>query len=104
MLGDGTADTQTATRDQRVAALHAQLHETSPPLGCSGGCWGAARRVPAKSKVSHGRPRSIQHLLVDDVFANRLAVERAQNIARRLQSHAIEGFARDTGHMRGADD
>src|SRR5262245_20372557 len=58
----------------------------------------------ASTRDRRRAPRvSGQHLLVDDVVSDWVAIEHAQDIARRLEAHAIEGFARHSRHMRGGD-
>src|SRR6202453_5531116 len=49
-------------------------------------------------------PGSTEHVLVDDVLTNRLAVERAQNIARGLLAHPVDRFSRHPGDVRRDDD
>ena len=38
--------------------------------------------------------KSAEHILIDDVLSDRFAVERAQNVARGLLAHAVDGLAR----------
>src|SRR3954452_1079199 len=45
-----------------------------------------------------------EHVLIDDVLANRLAVERTQDIACGLLTHPIHRFPRNTGDVRRHDD
>src|SRR5262249_10926472 len=65
--------------------------------------WAGWRAAPARCRAT-ARGRSFEHLLVDDVVADRMAIEGAQDIAGGLKTHAIERFARDAGHVRRADD
>src|SRR5260370_12805774 len=45
-----------------------------------------------------------QHVLIDDVLTNRLAIERAQDIARGLLAHPIHCFPSHSRDMRRHDD
>jgi hypothetical protein len=45
-----------------------------------------------------------EHVLVDHVLAQRIAVQHAQNIAGGLLAHPVHGFHRDACDMRRRDD
>src|SRR6266404_7384560 len=54
------------------------------------------------------RPRAVafslaEHVLIDNVLTDRIAIERAQDVARGLLAHPIDRFPRDAGHMRRDD-
>src|SRR5579863_938153 len=49
-------------------------------------------------------PRSAEDILIDDILPDRFAVERAQNVARGLLAHAVDGLARHARHVRRHDD
>src|ERR1700747_2905856 len=46
---------------------------------------------------------AVQYLMIDDILPDRIAVERAQDIARGLFAHAVDSFARDAGDMGSRD-
>src|SRR5258708_24911966 len=55
-------------------------------------------------KAESNRLGLTEHVLIDDVLADRLAVERAQDIACGLLAHPIHRFPRNAGDVRRHDD
>src|ERR1700733_13415832 len=47
------------------------------------------------------RSSSIEHVLVNDVIADRRAVQRAQDVACGLFAHPVDGFPCHARHVRG---
>src|SRR3954452_11016179 len=47
---------------------------------------------------------SAEHVLIDDVLPDRLAVKRTEDIAGGLLAHPINRFPRDPGNVRCDDD
>ena len=63
----------------------------------------AAGQVSAGAlRLAFGKTPSSYFRAVDPL-SDRITVQRAQDIARRLLAHAIDGFARDAGDMRRRD-
>ena len=57
----------------------------------------------AVSQLRIGTP-SAEHFPVDDVVADRLAVEYAQDVLHGGNAHTVDRFARDAGDMRGGNE
>src|SRR6516164_6763886 len=67
-------------------------YEKSPPI------------PPAKPAAVKPRGRSsVEHFLVDDVVADRLAVEHGENVLHRGDTHAVDCLARHPCDMRCGD-
>src|SRR5262249_56187490 len=86
-----TASCKRLQRSHELGFFSRRLASTSteerslPPVGAAPcGIDGSRRRGAGAT--------SIEHFLVDDVFANRLTVERAQDVLGSLQTHAVERF------------
>src|SRR5258708_12585336 len=63
-----------------------------------------SKPATSSAKGWNNHVRLAEHVLIDDVLADRLAVERAQDIARSLLAHPIHCFPSHSCDMRRHDD
>src|SRR6516162_8809387 len=68
-------------------------------------CSAKSRPIPPAypAAVKLQRRSSVEHLFVDHVVADRLAVEGGGDVLHGGDTHAVDRLARDPGDMRGGD-
>src|ERR1700694_4083236 len=108
-----------AKKSKRTWLLNAGFHSSPANKAefCRFTCKLAAIRSASAARARIGPPgesaveqavrnhlRSTEHVLIDDVLADRFAVERAQDIARGLLAHPVDRFPRHACDMRRHDD
>src|ERR1700737_3796510 len=86
-----------ASNTAEFCRLTRKLNEICPSRG-------APARIGPPGNEAGEVAGSAEHVWIDDVLADRFAVERAQNVARGLLAHPVDRFPRDACDVRGHDD